>query len=64
MMGGAWFNEVFGSNPSLADVENIAVQSTNEQLNLKSDPVNVRAQILTVSVRTETSTNPMFVRAL
>ena len=48
MIGGAWFDEVLGSSPSLSDVEDIAIRSISKQLGVSEQPVNIHSNILMV----------------
>ena len=48
MMGGAWFGEVFGSSPSLVDVEEVAIKTVSKQLNITAQPVNIVSKIIKV----------------
>lgn len=48
MIGGAWFDEVFGGNPTVSDVEDIAVSSIAKQLGISEKPVNIHSNILMV----------------
>ena len=48
MIGGAWFDDVLGSNPSLSDVEDVAVRSISKQLGVSEQPVNIHSNILMV----------------
>ena len=40
MMGGAWFNQLFGSNPSLAELDSIGLKHLKSILKIKEDPVS------------------------
>ncbi|XP_067936062.1 protoporphyrinogen oxidase-like [Watersipora subatra] len=46
MIGGAWFDEVLGSNPTTTDVEEIAMKSLARQLDIAAPPVNIVTDIL------------------
>ena len=46
MMGGQWFDQIFGENPSIQDVEKLAVERLKSILSIKQDPVCVNGRIL------------------
>ena len=45
MMGGAWFKEFFGDNPTEIEIEKIAVEELSKILNIKIDPSRVVTKI-------------------
>ena len=40
MMGGAWFDKMFGTNPSMSELDSIALKHLKSILNLKEDPIS------------------------
>ena len=40
MMGGAWFNQLFGSTPSLEELDSIGLKHLKSILKIKEDPVS------------------------
>ena len=40
MMGGAWFNQLFGSNPSLSELDAIGLKHLKSIMKIKQDPVS------------------------
>lgn len=45
MMGGKWFDSLFGSNPKIEDIENMAVEHIKNILNIDQRPSRVLAKI-------------------
>ena len=60
MIGGTWFDEVLGSNPSLSDVEDIAIRSISKQLGVSEQPVNIHSNILMVRLWDRAWTKSVF----
>lgn len=45
MMGGAWFDQLFGQNPSSTDLESIALKHLKSILKIEEDPIKVICKV-------------------